>query len=133
MDDKGKEEKNKIGRPWCLDGVPLGERKATYWRINKSRTHCRVNLMQAAVWRRESAGGNEQDIANHSMISGCPRGVMWLGVDREEVRRSDAPRMASFLWMNIWVCTGTRPTFFLLARAPVVVIYGGLLVADRTN
>jgi hypothetical protein len=47
-----KEEENKIGRPWCFGGS-FGERKATYWRIDESRTHCRVNLMQAAVWRRE--------------------------------------------------------------------------------
>jgi hypothetical protein len=95
--NRDKEEKNKIGRPCCFDGGSFGKRKVTYWRIDESRTHCRVNLMQAAVWRRESAEGNKQDIANQSMVSGCPRGVMWLGVDREEVRRSDAPRMASFL------------------------------------
>jgi hypothetical protein len=109
-------------------GAPLGERKVTYWRIDESRTHCWVNLMQAAVWRRESAESNKQDIANQSMISGCPREVVWSGVDREEVRRYDAPRMASFLWINIWCARVPVQLFFLLARAQDVVIYGGLLL-----
>lgn len=58
---------------------------------------------------------------------------MWLGVDKEEMRRSNAPRMASFLWINIWACTGTRPTSVFLARARVVAMVVYWLLVVRTD